>query len=64
MPRLDGLVYIEKPPLQYWATAISEALIGQSDWAARLYTGLCTLATVYVIWGLIRRRWGAAPGAM
>jgi 4-amino-4-deoxy-L-arabinose transferase-like glycosyltransferase len=59
IPHLDGLVYIEKPPLQYWATAITEAVFGLNDWAARLYTGLCALATVYAIWALIRREWGA-----
>ncbi|MGC1457446.1 MAG: glycosyltransferase family 39 protein [Steroidobacteraceae bacterium] len=63
IPHLDGLVYIEKPPLQYWATAISESLFGQNDWAARLYTGLCALATVYAIWALIRREWGALAAA-
>jgi 4-amino-4-deoxy-L-arabinose transferase-like glycosyltransferase len=63
IPHLNGLVYIEKPPLQYWATAISEAVFGQNDWAARLYTGLCALATVYVIWAMIRREWGAVAAA-
>jgi 4-amino-4-deoxy-L-arabinose transferase-like glycosyltransferase len=63
IPHLNGLVYIEKPPLQYWATAISEALFGQNDWAARLYTGLCALATVYVLWAMIRREWGAVAAA-
>ncbi len=63
VPHLNGLVYIEKPPLQYWATAISEALFGQNDWASRLYTGLCALATVYAIWALIRREWGAVAAA-
>jgi 4-amino-4-deoxy-L-arabinose transferase-like glycosyltransferase len=60
IPHLNGLVYIEKPPLQYWATALSEAAFGQNAWAARLYTGLCALATVYVIWALVRREWGEA----
>jgi 4-amino-4-deoxy-L-arabinose transferase-like glycosyltransferase len=63
IPHLNGLVYIEKPPLQYWATAISEALFGQNDWAARLYTGLCALATVYALWAMIRREWGAVAAA-
>ena len=58
IPRLNGLIYIEKPPLQYWATAISEAVFGRNDWAARLYTGLCALAAVYAIWAMIRREWG------
>ncbi|HTB68657.1 MAG TPA: glycosyltransferase family 39 protein [Steroidobacteraceae bacterium] len=63
IPHLNGLVYIEKPPLQYWATAISEALFGQNDWAARLYTGLCAVATVYVLWAMIRREWGGVAAA-
>ena len=63
IPHLNGLVYIEKPPLQYWATAISEALFGQNDWAARLYIGLCALATLYAIWALVRREWDAVAAA-
>jgi 4-amino-4-deoxy-L-arabinose transferase-like glycosyltransferase len=63
VPHLNGLVYIEKPPLQYWITAISEAVFGQNDWAPRLYTGLCALLTVYALWALIRRQWGAVPAA-
>src|SRR5690348_13288853 len=46
IPHLDALVYIEKPPLQYWATAIAYRLLGQSEWSARLYTSLAGLATV------------------
>jgi 4-amino-4-deoxy-L-arabinose transferase-like glycosyltransferase len=60
IPRLDGLVYIEKPPLQYWATAIAYEVFGASDWSARLYAGLCGLATVLVTAGLAFRLWGAA----
>lgn len=63
IPHLNGLVYIEKPPLQYWATAISEALFGQNAWAARLYTGLCALATVAALWAMIRRQWGGVAAA-
>ncbi len=63
IPHLDGLVYIEKPPLQYWATAISEATFGQNAWAARLYTGLCALATLCVLGAMIRREWGAEAAA-
>src|ERR1700684_4615539 len=41
VPHLNNLVYIEKPPLQYWATAVSFELFGIDVWAARFYTGLC-----------------------
>ncbi|HEY6482927.1 MAG TPA: phospholipid carrier-dependent glycosyltransferase [Steroidobacteraceae bacterium] len=37
-PRLDGLKYFEKPPLQYWATAVTYSLFGLSEWTARLWT--------------------------
>lgn len=60
VPRLNNLVYIEKPPLQYWATALSYELFGTNVWAARFYTGLCGLLTVLVTAGLGRRVWGGA----
>jgi 4-amino-4-deoxy-L-arabinose transferase-like glycosyltransferase len=60
VPRLNSLVYIEKPPLQYWATALSYSLFGTNVWAARFYTGLCGLLTVLVTAGLARRLWGSA----
>ena len=39
-PRLDGLKYFEKPPLQYWATAVSYSLFGESNATSRLWTAL------------------------
>lgn len=45
-PRLDGLKYFEKPPLQYWATAVSYELFGQSNASARLWTALMGFLTV------------------
>ena len=38
VPHLDGLVYLEKPPLQYWATALALAAFGHNEWAARIVT--------------------------
>ncbi len=60
IPHLDGLAYIEKPPLQYWATAASLQLLGQSVFAARLYTALCALATLTMVWLAAQRLWGVA----
>jgi 4-amino-4-deoxy-L-arabinose transferase-like glycosyltransferase len=45
-PRLNGLKYFEKPPLQYWATAVSFSLFGESEFTARLYTALCGLGCI------------------
>ncbi len=48
-PRLNGLKYFEKPPMQYWATAIAFKLFGESEVTARLYTVLCGLGCVLLI---------------
>ena len=57
IPHLNGLAYIEKPPLQYWATALVYRVLGVGAASARLYTALCALATVAVVWLLARRLW-------
>ena len=62
IPHLNGLAYIEKPPLQYWATALSYRLLGPSAVAARLYCALTALATIVLGWLTARRLWGAAAG--
>jgi 4-amino-4-deoxy-L-arabinose transferase-like glycosyltransferase len=36
-PRLNNLKYFEKPPLQYWATALALAAFGEDEWSARLW---------------------------
>jgi 4-amino-4-deoxy-L-arabinose transferase-like glycosyltransferase len=59
IPHLNGLAYIEKPPLQFWATALSYRLLGPGAFAARLYTALTALATLLVVGGVARRLWNA-----
>lgn len=39
-PRLNGIKYFEKPPLQYWATAVAFNVFGEHDWTARLWPAL------------------------
>jgi 4-amino-4-deoxy-L-arabinose transferase-like glycosyltransferase len=36
VPRLDGVPYLEKPPLLYWLTAAAFAALGQGEAVARL----------------------------
>jgi 4-amino-4-deoxy-L-arabinose transferase-like glycosyltransferase len=48
-PRLDGLKYFEKPPLQYWLTAASFEAFEVDEWTARLpgaIAGFLTLAAI------------------
>jgi 4-amino-4-deoxy-L-arabinose transferase-like glycosyltransferase len=60
IPHLNGLAYIEKPPLQYWATAAALAVFGQGEFAARFYTACCALATLGVVWLVARTLWQTA----
>ncbi|HLW23005.1 MAG TPA: glycosyltransferase family 39 protein [Steroidobacteraceae bacterium] len=60
VPHLDGLVYLEKPPLQYWATALSLKILGRTELAARLYTTLCALGTLGAVALIAVRIFGAA----
>lgn len=62
IPHLNGVAYVEKPPLQYWATALSLRVMGQSEFGARLYTALCALAAVLMVALTANRLWGAAAG--
>lgn len=49
IPHLNGLPYMEKPPLLYWLTAFSFALFGESEWSARLVPALSALACVALL---------------
>ncbi len=62
IPHLNGLAYVEKPPLQYWATALSLRVFGADEFGARLYTALCALATVLIVSLTATRLWGGAAG--
>lgn len=54
-PRLNDLVYFEKPPLQYWATAVAYELFGQHHWTARLWSALTGLAGVLLVFYVGKR---------
>jgi 4-amino-4-deoxy-L-arabinose transferase-like glycosyltransferase len=58
--RLDGVAYLEKPPLIYWLMAGSYKIFGVHDWAARLpialfCIGLCLLTAAFGVWAFGRR---------
>ena len=60
VPHLNGVAYIEKPPLQYWATALSLWAFGQNEFAARFYTAACALGTLAAVWWVAEALWGRA----
>jgi 4-amino-4-deoxy-L-arabinose transferase-like glycosyltransferase len=58
--RLDGIAYLEKSPLVYWAMAGSFVVFGVHDWAARIPIALsvvllCWLTACFGMWAFGRR---------
>ena len=63
-PRLNGIPYFEKPPLQYWITAGFFELFGIGRWTARLWPALCGLMTIALVMLSTRRICDARGGLM
>jgi len=58
--RLDGVVYLEKAPLVYWAMAASYEIFGAHDWVARIpialsAIALCWLTMAFGAWAFGKR---------
>jgi len=45
-PHLNGVVYLEKPPLFYWGNALSLAVLGENEFGARFFTATVSVAGV------------------
>jgi 4-amino-4-deoxy-L-arabinose transferase-like glycosyltransferase len=63
-PRLNGVLYFEKPPLYYWSIAASMALLGQTELAVRLPGKLASVSMVLLAIAFARRRWGTRTGLL
>ena len=61
-PRLNDFKYFEKPPLQYWMTAVSYTLFGESNATARLWVLLCGFAAALWLMYVGGRLWGELTG--
>jgi 4-amino-4-deoxy-L-arabinose transferase-like glycosyltransferase len=68
IPRLNGEVRLQKPPLAYWVAAGSFKIFGVNDFAGRLpfaLAGWLTLAVVYRLGrGLMDQRFGLLSAAI
>ena len=61
-PRLDGLLYFEKPPLHYWLTAAAEWAFGVNGFGVRFWTATPGLGTALLVFGLARSLGGRRAG--
>src|SRR5437773_4820936 len=58
----NGVRYLEKAPLMYWAVAISYSLFGVSEWSTRLPLTLGILALLLATYVMGKRSYGDAGG--
>ena len=63
-PHLNDTQYLEKPPLQYWATAALYRWLGVSPWVSRLYNSGLAFLMVLLVWQAGRRLYGDSAGRM
>jgi len=61
-PRLNGIKYFEKPPLQYWATAAAYKAFGEHHWTARLWPALTGFLGVLLMFHVGARLYGRDAG--
>ncbi len=62
VPRLDGVLYFEKPPLYYWLNAISIEVGGMGEWSSRFWSALFGLAGTGLAFVLARSAGRGASG--
>jgi len=58
-PHLNGVAYLEKPPLQYWATAAAYKLFGKTELTARLWTLVLSFLALPLVWMTSKRLYGS-----
>ena len=55
IPHVNGAVRLQKPPLAYWASAVSFRCFGVSTFTGRLPMVLATWLTIALVWIIVRR---------
>jgi 4-amino-4-deoxy-L-arabinose transferase-like glycosyltransferase len=49
-PRLNHVVYLEKPPLCYWAMALLFKIFGENEFSSRLFVALCAWGCILLVY--------------
>ena len=64
VPRHNGCVYVDKPPLFYWVTTIGLQIFGDTEFGARFGLALVGLGEVLLIYFLGRLLYGQTAGLL
>lgn len=62
VPRFNGQVHLEKPPLTYWATALIFSIFGSSEASVRLFPVLCSFGIAWLCFLLCERLFDRQTG--
>ncbi|MFQ5877023.1 MAG: ArnT family glycosyltransferase [Acidobacteriota bacterium] len=62
IPRLNGEIFLDKPPLIYWGMIASIRAFGLSEWSVRLPHALYFIGTALLICSLGTRLWDRSTG--
>lgn len=62
LPRLDGILYFEKPPLFYWLEASAIKTLGIAEWTMRVWPALLGFLGCLMTYGVGRRFYGRTAG--
>ena len=60
--QINGIRYIEKPPLPYWTVAVMYKIFGDNTFATHLPNSLAMLGLCWLSWLWARRAWGPRAG--
>lgn len=60
-PKLNGVLYFEKPPLQYWLSGTFLKGFGMHAWAARLPLAIAAALVMWAAWRLAARLGARKP---
>ncbi|MEI9475139.1 MAG: glycosyltransferase family 39 protein [Deltaproteobacteria bacterium] len=61
-PRLNHVVYLEKPPLAYWVTALFFKVFGENDFSSRLFSGLSAWGCIILVYSIGAFLYGEKTG--
>ena len=62
VPHLNGIQYLEKPPLQFWATAAAYKALGITNFNSRLWSVGLGFLGLWIIYAIGRVQFGLAAG--
>ena len=54
-PHIKNVIYLEKPPLVSWATAIFFKIFGENDFSARFFVALCAWGCILLVYFMTSR---------